>query len=173
MDLYNQYPLNPVAGYGSYDNYTYCKTYGMNLAMKFGMDKQKRSKKYKKNLFHKDNYEVNERNNPVCPNGVEFIYQYTRKNKNSKFGSESKIYKSTDCNGCMLTKSCGNKSGNDKRISFNEQLDEYQKEVIEFLDTEEGINMRMQRSIQVEGAFGIIKEDYKFRRLYINFNGKS
>ncbi len=73
----------------------------------------------------------------------------------------------------MLTESCGNKSGNDKRISFNEQLDEYQKEAIEFLDTEEGINMRMQRSIQVEGAFGIIKEDSKFRRYKINFNGKS
>ncbi len=58
VDLYNQYPLNPVAdaGYGSYDNYTYCKTYGMNLAMKFGMYKQKRNKKYEKNLEVKVKY---------------------------------------------------------------------------------------------------------------------
>lgn len=32
------------------------------------------------------------------------------------------------------------------------------------LNSEEGISLRIQRSIQVEGAFGVIKEDMKFRR---------
>ena len=36
--------------------------------------------------------------------------------------------------------------------------------VIENLDSPLGINLRVQRSIQVEGAFGIIKEDMRFRR---------
>lgn len=165
--LYDKYPKNPVAdaGYGSFDTYSYCKIHGMNLAMKFGLYKQKRSNKHKKNKFHKDNYEVNEFNNPVCPNGVEFEYQYTRKNKNSKYNSESKVYKSKGCAGCELTKECNKKSDRDKTIHINEGLDKYQKEAIEFLDTEEGVKMRVQRSIQVEGAFGVIKEDMRYRRL--------
>lgn len=32
------------------------------------------------------------------------------------------------------------------------------------ITTEEGILLRINRSIQVEGAFGVIKEDYGFRR---------
>lgn len=32
------------------------------------------------------------------------------------------------------------------------------------ITTPEGILLRMNRSIQVEGAFGILKEDYGFRR---------
>ena len=36
--------------------------------------------------------------------------------------------------------------------------------VKENLDSELGIQLRVQRSIQVEGAFVIMKEDMKFRR---------
>ena len=41
----------------------------------------------------------------------------------------------------------------------------YHKEVIENLATEEGIYLRIQRSIQAEGAFGVIKQDYSYRRI--------
>ena len=41
---------------------------------------------------------------------------------------------------------------------------ELKQQARENLNSELGIELRIQRSIQVEGAFGIIKEDMKFRR---------
>ena len=34
------------------------------------------------------------------------------------------------------------------------------------LSTEEGILMKIQRSVQVEGAFGVIKQDFGFTRFH-------
>ena len=34
------------------------------------------------------------------------------------------------------------------------------------LSTEEGIQMKTQRSVQVEGAFGVIKQDFGFTRFH-------
>ena len=47
---------------------------------------------------------------------------------------------------------------------MNPELWDYQKEARENLKSELGIKLRTQRSIQVEGAFGVIKEANKFRR---------
>ena len=38
------------------------------------------------------------------------------------------------------------------------------REAAERIATDEGIVLRMNRSIQVEGAFGVLKENYSFRR---------
>lgn len=65
-----------------------------------------------------------------------------------------------------------NKRGNDvyqipnsdKRMEINEALMGYQKEVRANLQNRLGIALRVQRSIQVEGAFGVLKEDFRFRR---------
>ena len=41
---------------------------------------------------------------------------------------------------------------------------EYRPKVLEALTSGEGILLRRNRSIQVEGVFGVLKEDYDFRR---------
>ena len=38
------------------------------------------------------------------------------------------------------------------------------------ITTEKGILLRMNRSIQVEGAFGVLKQDYGFRRFLTRGN---
>ena len=38
------------------------------------------------------------------------------------------------------------------------------KEATQRITTDEGVILRMNRSIQVEGAFGVIKQDFAFRR---------
>ena len=65
-----------------------------------------------------------------------------------------------------------NNKGNDvyyvpslgKNREINEELVSYQKEAIRNLQTDLGIELRIQRSIQVEGAFGVLKEVFKLRR---------
>ena len=40
----------------------------------------------------------------------------------------------------------------------------YRQESLSRITTEDGVKLRVNRSIQVEGAFGVIKENYSFRR---------
>ena len=51
-----------------------------------------------------------------------------------------------------------------KRYDINEELWGFQKEARNNLESNLGIELRIQRSIQVEGTFGVLKEDFGFRR---------
>ena len=51
-----------------------------------------------------------------------------------------------------------------RTVRVNQVLNEYRPKVLEALTSEEGTLLRMNRSIQVEGVFGVLKEDYGFRR---------
>ena len=52
----------------------------------------------------------------------------------------------------------------DKNIMIHEENLNYQKEAIKNLSSELGTNLRVQRSIQDEGAVGVIQENYGIRR---------
>lgn len=47
------------------------------------------------------------------------------------------------------------------------------KEATERITTNEGIILRMNRTIQVEGAFGVIKQDFAFRRFLTREKAKT
>ena len=52
------------------------------------------------------------------------------------------------------------------RAERNVVRDEFWKTVNEELGTEEGTEMKIQRSVQVEGAFGVIKQNFGFTRFH-------
>ena len=56
-------------------------------------------------------------------------------------------------------------SKDNKVININRTLTSYHKEVIDNLASEEGIKLRCTRSYMSEGAFGVIKQDYNYRRI--------
>jgi len=79
-----------------------------------------------------------------------------------------KIFRCHDCEGCTLRDKCTtSKIG--RTISINEEYESYKKIARDNLNSMEGINLRVNRSIQVEGAFGVMKENMKYRR----FNRRS
>jgi hypothetical protein len=49
-------------------------------------------------------------------------------------------------------------------MRVNQVILEHRPRTLEKLTSEEGVLLRMNRSIQVEGVFGVLKEDYGFRR---------
>jgi len=57
------------------------------------------------------------------------------------------------------------KGKENRLIELNKELKAFEKEVGENLQSELGIYLRVQRSIQVEGTFGVIKEDLRYRRI--------
>jgi hypothetical protein len=53
---------------------------------------------------------------------------------------------------------------NNKKVQFSRQFNDYRENYSLNIKSEKGIVLRVNRSIQVEWAFGVIKQDYGFRR---------
>lgn len=168
-ERYGSYPMNPVgdAGYGGYDNYMYCVEKGMNLTMKYNYFQKKNfDNKFKKKIYHSQNFEENEEGYKVCPAGHPFNqYQGDSNNNRGEYEQISQIYTTGKCEGCPLKKECTKAKG-DRELRRNVILEELQKEADKKLLSDEGKELRKQRCSQAEGAFGVLKEDKKFERFY-------
>lgn len=168
--IYERYPKYPVAdaGYGSLENYIYCKEHDMALSMKYSyFDKLNFDKKFKKKIYDSRNFEINEEGYKVCPEGHAFdqlVKETESKTKIMGYEVKQSYYITGKCANCPVKSLCTKAKG-DRQVSRNTQLEEYYKEADALLLSEEGKKLRKQRSIQAEGTFGIMKEDQKFTRM--------
>lgn len=164
--LHGFYPKYPVAdaGYGSFNNYLYCEEHGMEKYMKFTMfAKESKDEKYRDDPYRAVNFKINENGNPVCPNGKEFHYLCTRPVKGNKYGRTEEMYQCEDCTDCLHKEKCCKCAGN-RIVRINEELTSFHQEVFHNLNSTKGALLRMNRSIQAEGAFGTIKWNRAYTR---------
>lgn len=167
--IYGHYPKYPVAdaGYGSYNNYIYCEEHGMEKYMKFTMFKKETTdKKYHEDPYRIVNFKRDSEGNLLCPNGKRFIYQYDKHVYKNKYGRTEEIYECEDCTGCPYREKCCKKKEGNRTARLNRELTSMHQEVIENLESIHGTLLRMNRSIQSEGTFGIIKWDRSYKRLF-------
>lgn len=166
-DEINIKPENVVAdaGYGSEENYEYLKNEKMNGYVKYNTFRIEDTKKFKKDIFKKENFKYDkEKNEYECPNGKKLKYIFTKNGKTENgFETKHDIYECEDCSGCNLKQNC-TKSKTNRRIAKNDRLDEFKKEVKMKLNTEKGIELRKKRSVEVESVFGHIKSNRGFNR---------
>lgn len=166
---YGHYPKYPVAdaGYGSYNNYIYCEEHGMEKYMKFTMFKKETTdKKYKNNPYRIDNFKRDSDGFLVCPNGKRFMFKYDKHVYKNKYGRTEEIYECEDCTGCPYREECCKKKEGNRTAGLNRELTSMHEEVIENLESIHGALLRMNRSIQSEGTFGVIKWDRSYKRLF-------
>ena len=164
---YGFYPHYPVAdaGYGSYNNYLFCQQKGMKKFMKFTMfNKETTDKKYHEDIYRAVNFKRDENGNLICPNGKKFNYLYSRPVKGNKFGRTEELYQCEDCTGCPHKEKC-HKSEKNRIIRMNEELTSFHQEVIDNLESIHGALLRMNRSIQAEGTYGVIKWNREYTRV--------
>lgn len=167
-EFYGSYPKYPVAdaAYGTYENYMFCLEKGMALSMKYNYYAKKNEAKFKKQPFNVLNWEKDGQNHKICPKGHVFDqYKSEKSEESGKYIKITQKWQSSEsCEGCEHRATCYKSKNDRKIISRNQILEEFQMVVDETLGTEKGKEMKKQRSIQVEGAFGVIKEDMKFTR---------
>lgn len=170
MDKYNntygKYPMYPVAdaGYGSFNNYLYCEEHNMKKYMKFTMfKKENEDTEYRENPYRAVNFKINENGKPVCPNEKEFNYLYSKPIKGNKYGRTQEYYQCEDCTECSQKEKCCKCEGN-RIIRLNEELTGFHQEVLNNLNSTKGALLRMNRSIQAEGAFCSIKWNRSYTR---------
>ena len=164
---YGVYPQYPVAdaGYGSYNNYLYCQQNGMEKYMKFTMyEKESKDSKYRNDPYRACNFAIDHEGYMVCPNGKRFHFLRSAPVKGNQFGRTEEYYRCEDCSGCLHRENC-HRSKEDRVIRINEELTQFHNEVLNNLNSVHGALLRMNRSIQAEGAFGGIKWNKGYKRL--------
>ena len=164
---YGFYPRYPIAdaGYGSYNNYIYCQEHGMEKFMKFPMYKKETTdEKYRNDPFRAVNFKTDEAGNLVCPNGKKFRLSFRRTVKGNLYGRQEEIYECEDCGNCPYAGQCKKTDGN-RTIRLNQELTAMHQEVLDNLESTHGALLRMNRSIQAEGTFGIMKQDRSYKRI--------
>lgn len=163
--LYGFYPKFPVAdsGYGCFNNYNFCIENNIELYQKYSMYSKEKETKYQKNPFNRNNFKRDEDGDYICPNNKKLVYTFDKKMKHALHDEHIKVYKCNDYMNCPLRAKCS-ASETGRTIQINEEYEIQKKMVRNNLESELGIQLRINRSIQVEGAFGVMKENMGYRR---------
>ena len=133
--------------------------------MKFPMfKKETEDRKYKNDPFRAVNFRIDENGVLRCPNEKAFHLQYCKNVKGNRYGRQEEVYQCEDCSGCPYAEQC-KKTDKNRTIRLNQELTSMHQEVIDNLESIQGTLLRMNRSIQSEGTFGIIKYDRWYKRL--------
>lgn len=168
-ETYGHYPKYPVAdaGYGSYNNYLYCEEHGMEKYMKFTMfEKETKSEKYHTNPYRAVNFKRDSEGNMTCPNGKKFIFKYNKHIRGNRYGRTEEVYECENCDGCPHKAECCKSTKGNRTVRINRELTSFHEEVIANLESIHGALLCMNRSIQSEGTFGIIKWNRSYKRLF-------
>lgn len=154
------------SGYESEENYEYLKKHRQTAYIKPTNYEISKTRKYKNNVFRAENMIYNKENDAfLCGEKQElkYYYSYSERTK-SGYIAEKRIYRGETCENCPNKSKCYNSSKQNKELKVSLKFLNSRKESLQNITSEKGIRLRMNRSIQVEGAFGVIKQDMGFRR---------
>ena len=174
------------SGYESEENYIYLEKNGQLAFIKPANYEISKTRKYRTDISKKENMEYhNEDDYYICRNGKKLMVTGEKKSK-SKTGYESvkTQYTCETCDGCPYKAQCikGNNSKTPleertKHLEISKVFKEKRQDDLERILSDEGIELRINRSIQSEGAFADVKGDMEFRRFltcgYQNVLGES
>ncbi len=153
------------AGYESEENYTFFESKDTKCYIKPLNYERSKTKKFKSNMALRENMAYDEaKDEYTCQNGkkIRATYEGTRKSK-SGFESTVTYYECENCADCPHKKTCTRSKGN-RKMQVSKKFVAQRKASLERITSPLGILLRMNRSIQSEGAFGVMKYDYGFER---------
>lgn len=161
------------SGYESEENYLYLEENKQLAYIKPSNYEQRKMRKYNADIGRRENmfYDA-ESDSYLCSNQKKIIKIGTRKVK-SKTGyiSEKTCYTCEECDGCPLKIKCI--KGNNSKLPLEERSKNFEvskifqqkrEETQKRITTQDGKMLRMNRSIQAEGAFAEVKANMDFRR---------
>ena len=155
------------AGYESLENYLYLEQNGQTCFIKPTNYEQKKSKKFHKQIGRVENMTYHrEEDCFTCAQGRKLtLRRECMEVKDSRLVSTAR-YQCEDCRGCPHRAQCCRAKDPDKpkEIVLQKTFWEKREEAARNIMSERGIHLRLCRSIQVEGAFGLLKNDFGFRR---------
>ena len=130
------------------------------------MKKETKDQKYKENPYRSVNFRRDEDGDLVCPNNKKFKLKCKCAVRGNKYGRTEEIYMCESCEGCEHKEKCCPRTKGNRIIKMNRELTATHEEVIENLCSIRGALLCMNRSIQSEGTFGVIKWDRSYKRAF-------
>lgn len=182
--LCNVHPIQRVvvdSGYESEENYNFVDgSEQLSLFVKPFDHEQKKKRKYKNDIGRRENmvYDAKE-DEYTCAQGQKLRAVAVKKRK-SETGYVQKVtvYECADCKDCPVKEKCIRQKKTDKmpledrvkRLNVSKYFVQQREAMEKKISTGEGILLRVNRSIQSEGVFAMIKEDMNFRRFLTRGN---
>ena len=161
------------AGYESEEAYVFLEKNGQEAYIKPQDYEISRTRKYRQDISRRENMTYNEADDTyTCAEGKALSKVGERRSRSRNgYVSTISIYECKDCSGCPRKKECirGNNSKTpmeerSKRLNVSKAMKQKRQEALERITTEYGTQLRMNRSIQAEGSFAVLKEDMGFRQ---------
>lgn len=163
-EMYGTYPKGVCAdaGYGSKHNYKFCDRNGITPYIKYPSYEKEQKKRTEKNKFRSIQFERDENHMPICPAGHAFgIEKMYIRNDENQIPETFIMTRNTHCQECPMKSKC-TKAKNGRTMKIDLTLEAQKSKVRNLLSSDDGKQIMRNRSIQSEGAFGILKEDYGF-----------
>lgn len=153
------------AGYESEENYTGLSERGQTAYIKPQNYEKTKLRSFRGNAFLRENMPYDEREDAyTCPAGKRLVRRGERIRK-SKSGFEQTVtrYACEGCVGCALKSKC-TKAQENRVVEVSKRFVKQREASLARIASERGKMLRVNRSIQSEGTFGVLKEDWGFRR---------
>ena len=153
------------SGYESEENYLFLEGNNQKYYIKPQTYEIWKKKSFKNDISKRENMIYDEEKDEyTCHNGKKLKkIGITHRKSATGYKSEITIYESEDCSGCPYKTKCTKAQGN-RKMQVSKTFIEKRQRSYENIMSDEGILLRVNRSIQVEGAFGVLKNDYSFNR---------
>lgn len=153
------------SGYESEENYIYLEDKNQNYYIKPQTYEKWKKRSFKKDISKRENMAYDEQKDEyTCRNGKQLKpIGITHKTSATGYKSKVTIYESEDCGNCPCKSKCTKAQGN-RKMQVSKTFVAKRQISYDNITSEKGILLRMNRSIQVEGAFGVLKNDYQFNR---------
>jgi len=158
------------AGYESAENYAYLASKGLKAYIKPANHETKDTKKVREDISRRENMQYMENEDVyVCKAGKKLIRcKDSIKRSASGFEDINWVYTCFECKGCQYSDQCiksrKNPDPEKKSLKFSPAFEAFRSQSAENIASEEGINERINRSIQAEGVFSKVKDGLAYDR---------
>lgn len=155
------------AGYESLDNYLYLEANGQMSFIKPSNYEAQKTKKFRAQIGRIENMKYDQEDDFfICAEGRRLYCRKVSTEMKAGIPVTRAWYRCENCENCPQRERCCRKQdiSAPKEVIRKETFWEKRSKSLENITSEHGIELRMNRSIQVEGAFGLLKDDFGFRR---------
>ena len=102
----------------------------------------------------------------MLENGKAFTHYSDVHICGNQYGRTEELHICEDCTDCPHRQKCYKGKSDRRIIRLNQELTQFHEEVLHNLECVHGALLRMNRSIQAEGTYGIIKWDRSYKRTF-------
>lgn len=157
------------AGYGSEENYADLEERNITAYVKYALFFQEQSGKLAKRKFRRENFPYDiQKDEFTCPNNRKLRYIGERTDKSTTgYKKTWRLYECESCAQCPFAADCKKNEEKNRTVRLSPQYETYKAKAKALLKSNKGLEMRSNRSIEVESGFGDIKYNMRHRRFIL------